>query len=137
MWLRHWMTLHNFFLLQFMYDTENDLNHTERWGWIKKSKNWLNRENRKKNNWNNWTVKKNQLNRFKFWKNWPVRFYKPETEKTKLNRTQNEKNREKTTLISLSIHPHLMNKHTSLIVFRNKNHRRRSIMKYYYSFLEN
>ena len=90
-----------------------------------------------KNNWNNRTVKKNRLNRFKFWKNRPVRFYKPETEKTKLNRTQNEKNWEKTTLISLSIHPHLMNKHTSLIVFRNKNHRRRSIMKYYYSFLEN
>jgi len=41
----------------------------------------------------NWTVKKNRLNRLKFWKNRPVRFYKPKTKKTKLNRTRTEKNR--------------------------------------------
>jgi hypothetical protein len=47
-------------------------------------KNRLNRENRKKNNQKNQIVKKNRLNRLKFWKNRLVRFwfYKPKTEKT-------------------------------------------------------
>jgi hypothetical protein len=44
-----------------------------------------------KNNRKNRIVKKNQLNRLKFLKNRPVRFYKPKTEKTKPNRTQTGK----------------------------------------------
>jgi len=56
----------------------------------KKSKNWLNRENQKKNNRKKQTVKKNRL---KFWKNRPVRFYKHETEKTEPN--PNRKNQKK------------------------------------------
>jgi hypothetical protein len=69
--------------------------------WAKKLKNQENQENRKKNNWKNRIVKKNRLNRLKFWKNRLVRFlfYKSKTEKPKLNRTQTEKtelNRKKT-----------------------------------------
>jgi hypothetical protein len=58
--------------------------HTLRGGVRKKLKNWLNRENQKKNNRKNRTVKKNRL---KFWKNRPVRFrfYKSKTEKTEPN----------------------------------------------------
>jgi hypothetical protein len=53
-----------------------------------------------KNNWKNRIVKKNQLNRLKFWKNRPVRFYKPKTEKTEPNPNRkktkpNRKNRVK------------------------------------------
>ena len=42
-------------------------------------------------------MKKNQLNRLEFWKNWPVWFwfYKPETKKKKPNQTQTEKNQAK------------------------------------------
>jgi hypothetical protein len=63
----------------------------------KKSKNQLNRENWKKNNWKNRIVKKNRLNRLKFWKNRPVRFgfgfisMKPK----KTNRTQTQKKQKK------------------------------------------
>ena len=54
-------------------------------------------KNRKNNNRKNRTVKKNRL---KFWKNRPVRFFKPGTRKTKSNpnRKKPEKNRAKTEL---------------------------------------
>ena len=47
----------------------------------------------KKNNWKYRTVKKNRLNWLEFLKNRPVRFHKPETEKTEPN--PNWKNRAK------------------------------------------
>jgi len=73
------------------------------YGWVKKLKNRLNRENIKKKNWKNWTVKKTRLNRLKFWKNRPVWFYKQKTKKTELNRTQTEKTRKKPSQIGLNL----------------------------------
>jgi hypothetical protein len=60
----------------------------------KNRENWLNWENWKKNNWKNRTVKKKTIKPIKILKNRPVRFYKPETEKTEPN--PNWKKSEKT-----------------------------------------
>jgi hypothetical protein len=56
--------------------------------WLKNQKNqliWLNQENQKKKTEKIKLWKKTWLNQLKFWKNRPVRFYKPKTEKTEPN----------------------------------------------------